>query len=213
MLRKFALLVSLMVTLTIANMAVSAEISYGVIGNGVYSNDYFNMSIKVPENWFVQSNAEQKELMELGGDLISGDNDNLKNILKEAEKNTVNLFSFFKYEQGAPVPFNPSIIAVAERVVGMPGIKRGSDYLFHVKKILNAGQMKYEFPNKVYSKSYSGVSFDVMPAEIIVGNTTVLQQFYATKSKDYVLSFVISYANQAQIDELHSIIGDLRFSN
>lgn len=188
------------------------EISYGTIVDGVYSNEYFDMSIKVPENWIVQNQASQKELMEVGSNLIAGDDANLKVIMKEAEKQTVNMFSFFKFEQGAPVGFNPSVISVAERVTNMPGIKKGSDYLFHVKKLLESGQMNHKFPEEIYSVELSGKPFDVMTMQLDVNGFIVNQKYYAARINDYVLSLIISYSSEAEMDELKEALNQVVFS-
>lgn len=188
------------------------EIGYGTIDDGVYTNDYFDLSIAVPEDWSVQSRAAQQALMDTGTGLIAGDDENLKSVLTESQKQTVNMFAFFKHEQGAPVEFNPSLIAVAERVSGMPGIKKGSDYLFHVRKLLKGSQMTYEFPNDVYSQDLSGVLFDVMPTQLIIGDMTIHQQHYATRMDDYILGLILSYSSESELDELHAHLEELSFS-
>ena len=40
----------------------SKEIGYGVLKNGTYSNNFFNMSIKLPSDWVIQSQAAQRKL-------------------------------------------------------------------------------------------------------------------------------------------------------
>jgi len=185
------------------------EIGYGSIENSSYRNDYFNMSINVPDNWVVQGEAAQKALMDSGTDLIAGEDKTLKGVLKESQKQTVNLFSFFKYEQGAPVEFNPSIIAVAERVSNFPGIKRGSDYHFHSKKLLQSGQMKYEFSREIYTKDISGVSFDTMPMQISINGITVYQEYNATKINDYMLVIILTYSSESELNELTSYLSTL----
>lgn len=192
--------------------AHSDEIGYGEIKNEIYINKYFSMSIQVPKGWSVQSKAAIKEISDRGGDLIAGDDENLKAAIKVAEKQTVNLFAFFKYEQGAPVDFNPSIMAAAERVAHMPGIKKGSDYLFHLKKTLQAGQLEYTFPKDTYTRHLSGSSFDVMPAQITVGNTAIFQEYYSTKIKDYVLSLILTYSSQSEKDELVKALNTLQLN-
>lgn len=213
MYKNFSLIIVTCLLLTGCDMKSSHELGYGEIVNGTYTNAYFDMSIEVPANWTIQSQAAQAQLMDLGTNLISGDDDNLKNVLKEAQKQVVSLFTFFKYEPGTPVSFNPSIISVAERISHMPGIKRGSDYLFHIKKIFESGQLKYEFPGDIYTKDISGILFDVMPLEINVGNVTVRQEYYVAKINDYVLSFILSYSSDLEINELNEIFGKLHFSN
>ena len=188
------------------------EIGYGTIAKGIYTNEYFNMSIKVPDDWAVQSQAARQDLMEKGADLLSGEDDNLKSILKESQKQSIAMFAFFKHEQGAPVPFNPSIMSVAERMSHMPGVKRGSDYHFHAKKLLESGQVKYEFPHEIYTKDVSGMSFDVMPTQITITNMTVYQDYYATRINDYVLIIILSYSSNSEVEELDKILNSLQFS-
>ena len=208
------LIVAFWLTLLITgcDTKTQADISYGTIHDNVYNNKYFDISINVPDAWFVQSQAEQKALMETGSNLIAGEDKTLKAVMKESEKQTVNLFSFFKFEPGSSVNFNPNIISVAERVSHIPGIKKGSDYLFHAKKLLESGQMNYEFPNNIYTKEISGASFDVMPAQITVKNITVYQEYHALKVKDYVLAFILSYSSDPEKAELENALNKLKFS-
>jgi hypothetical protein len=194
------------------NVSLSDEIGYGEITKDIYTNGYFNMSIPVPGGWHVQSKAAMKELSNVGTNMLAGEDNNLRIVLKESEKQSVNMFGFFKHEPGAPVNFNPSILSVAERVTHMPGIKKGSDYLFHVKNIFQTGQMNYTFPKEMFSKSISGISFDVMPTEARVGNKVVYQEYYAARIKNYVLSFVVTYSSDSEKGELNSILNNLSFS-
>jgi len=206
----FILITVMSFVLTWSGKVLSSEIGYGEIENDIYINRYFNMSLAVPNGWAVQSKAAIKDITDRGGNLIAGDDQNLKAVLKEAEKQTVNLFAFFKYEQGSPVDFNPSIMSVAERVSNQPGIKRGADYLFHAKKILQTGQVKYTFPNEVYTKQISGTSFDVMPAEINIGSSSIYQRFYATRIKDYVLTIILTHSSEPESNELLQVINKLK---
>jgi len=192
---------------------LSNEIGYGEIENNTYTNHYFNMSIPVPSGWSIQSQAAIKEISNRGGNLIAGDNKNLQAVLKEAEKQTVNLFAFFKYEAGSPVEFNPSVIAVAERMTHMPGVKKGADYLFHVKKLLQTGQIEYVFPEEIYNKDITGISFDVLPAEINMADKTISQRYYSTKINDYVLSVILTHSSELESDELNQIFNTLNFQH
>jgi hypothetical protein len=212
MYKAFSLIIAAFLLLTGCEKELSKDIDYGVFENGVYINEYFGMSIEVPKDWAIQSQAVQKELMNSGVGLIAGDDENLKTVLEESKTQTVNMFVFYKYERGAPVPFNPSFASVAERMTHMPGIKRGSDYLFHARKMFESGQMKYEFPHEIYSKDISGVSFDVMPMEININNITVYQEYYSARIDDYVLSFILSYSSDAEMNELNDVFSKLHFS-
>jgi len=210
MYKTLLVLLSLGVLVLGDNHVFAKDINYGQIQSGLYTNDYFNMSIQLPETWVIQSQAQQKALMKSGMKMLSGDDANLEKVLKASEKQTLNMFSVFKFEHGAPVEFNPSLIGVAERVANMPGIKRGADYHFHVKNVLRSGQMRYEFPEEIYTEKLSGSDFDVMSSTLKVGKNKIYQKFYAAKSKDYILTFIISYTNESDKAELQSILKTLK---
>lgn len=188
----------------------SEEIGYGSITESHYQNDYFGFEIQVPEGWSVQSQAEQQALMEMGAELLAGDDEGLKNVMKASEAQTVSLFTFMKHEVGAPVTFNPSIIGLGERVASMPGIKRGEDYFFHARKLLEQGQIPYEFPQAVFSQKVAGFDFDVMPAEVTMVGVTIYQQYFAARIKDYMLVFILSYSNDEEFQELQSRLATLK---
>ena len=208
----FYSLINLLFLLFTTN-AVSTEITYGEIVDNVYKNAYFNMSVEIPEDWAVQSNATLRALSSQGKELIAGEDKNLNAILSESEKQTVNLFGFAEHELGTPVDFNANIMAVAERVSLAPGIKRGSDYLFHVKNILNAGQLEYSFSGEVSSVNLSGVTFDILQAQLKAGTLIVNQTFYAARFDEYVLGFVLSYTSDEQFKKLDSILQKVSFDN
>jgi hypothetical protein len=190
------------------------EIGYGTVKDHVYSNSYFNnMSVTLPEDWALQSRKAQEELNEMGNDIIAGDNDNLKRQLQsQTETQTVTLFSLFKHELGAPVNFNPNIICTAERVSYLPGVKDGADYLELMKTTINSGQLKYKFSEEFSKETLAGTSFDVMIMELNLGIMTVRQKCFATKIKDYVLAFAISYTTEKEEKELMKILDTLQFN-
>lgn len=210
--KKMAIIFSFIVALFGCDKTVEKEIGYGNVENHIYKNSYFGMTIGVPKGWSVQSQAQLEDISNSGAELIAGDDTNLKGVIKASQKQTLNLFAFFKYEQGAPVDFNPSLVAVAERVSGMPGIKRGSDYLFHSKKLLQSGQLKVDFSVENYSVELSGVSFDVMPITMDFSGVLVSQEYYASRFKDYVLAFVVTYSNESELAELNSYLKTLSFT-
>jgi hypothetical protein len=119
----------------------TSEIDFGTITNSVYQNNYFGMSVTFPQGWSIQDQAEQRRLAATGGKIMYGSDPNKQAVLKASELQTVNMFAVFQYAIGSPVPFNPSIMSMAENVSEYPGIKNGGDYLYHVKSQLTSGRM------------------------------------------------------------------------
>ncbi len=184
----------------------SDEIDFGSIENSVYSNEYFGLKVTLPADWTVQDQEAQRKLSEDGARMLAGDDKNLKAAMRASELQTVNLFMVFKHPVGAPVDFNPSIMGMAERIRHMPGIKKGKDYLFHVKKALQAGQLKVSVTNEMSKEQIAGRDFDVMHTEIPGGEMRIHQKYYATVIKGYALVFIASFSADEEQSALKDIL-------
>jgi len=188
------------------------QINYGTLKDGVYTNSYFNMKISSPKSWTWQNSEALEAQAKSGVDLIAGDDANLKATFDLARKKTLNLFSLFEYAIGSKVSYNPNISCAAEKVTHIPSIKTGSDYFYHMKKFLGSGRIKVDFPEESHTELLSGVTVDVMPATIRIGNLSVHQKYYAVKIKDYILLVVMNFTTKAEEKKLLGIMQKLVFN-
>jgi hypothetical protein len=189
----------------------TSEIDFGTTTNSVYQNNYFGLSVTFPQDWSIQDQAEQRRLAAAGGKLMYGNDANKEAVLKAAELQTVNMFAVFEHPVGAPVPFNPSVLAMAENVSAFPGIKNGSDYLYHVKTQLTSGRMEVSFPKDIYTTQLGGKDFSVMETSITVGEKTVNQKYYVSVVKGYALAFITSYNTDEDAAALQKILDSVTF--
>ena len=206
-----ARLTRLLLTMSVALSAgcgkkASEEIDFGSVTNSVYRNEYFGLTVTLPSEWSVQDNEARQQMMQTGREVIAGDDRNLKAAVKASEMKTVNLFAAFKHPVGTPVPYNPAIACVAERVRQMPGIKRGKAYLFHARKLLEAGQLSVSFPSEISAESVGGRDFDVMPVDMSMAGMTIRQKYYPTILKGYALSFVLCFTTDEDESALQDIL-------
>jgi len=169
----------------------SDEIDFGTFTNSVYHNNFFGVSVTTPSGWSIQDQNAQQRLMKLGEKMIAGDDKSMKAAMQASEMQSVNLFAVYKYPYGSPVTNNLAIMSVAEKVGELPGIKRGKDYLFHVRQMLEASSVSVDFLKDIYPKPLGGVDFDVMELELHVRGTIVREQYYTTIMKGYALSFIV----------------------
>jgi hypothetical protein len=147
----------------------------------------------------------------LGGDAIAGDDKNTEAMLKASELRSVNLFGVFRHPLGTPVNFNPAILAVAEKVDQLPGIKRGKDYLFHARKFLESGQLKIDFTKDYYTRQLGGLDFDAMELEISLHGVLIKEAYYTTILKGYALTFIVSFTNDEERQVEEKVLGSLTF--
>lgn len=173
----------------------------------VYHNDYLGMTITIPADWSVQDREVTRQTARTGEQMLSGNNQNMQAVLEAAESRTVNLFNLFKFPPGSPVPYNPNIYAIAEDNSHTPGIKTGGDYLYHARRLLESGQMEFKFPREVYTETLAGAEFHVMTVDLHVPPTgKMMQEYYATVRKGYVLVLILSYVTEEERAELHHVL-------
>lgn len=206
-----------LLTILIAGCSGKSEpqdFDYGRVENGVYSNSYFNFKMSVPPGWIIQTKEQTDALMKEGGELIAGDDQNLKSVLKASEVNVASLLYVSQYEQGAAVDYNPSMLMNAENVKKSPGIKSGKDYLFQARRILEQSQMKYDHLDKEFSKeTIGGIDFYKMNAEVTYLGINIKQVYYSTIRKGFSLNIIASFVDDDQKNELWKYIQSVKFEN
>ncbi len=185
---------------------------YGNVENNVYSNTYFEFEMDVPEQWIVQSKEQNEELMEMGKDMIAGDDKSMKATLNASDVNIANLLTVFKYELGSPVDYNPSYMFVAENVMKAPGVKTGSDYFFNARKIIEQSQTPYKHIDEEYTiQNLGGKDFYVMNTEIEYLGISIYQTYYSRVDNGFALNLIISYSTDDEKDELEKIVHSILF--
>ena len=162
--------------------------------------------MKLPPKWSIQDREAARKLAETGARALAGNDRNLQAAVEASEPDTVSLITAFKHSLGTPVKFNPSIICMAERVRDMPGIKRGKDYHFHMKQLLESSQLQISFPEDITTEKVGGRSFDVLHSEMKVQTVTVRQKCYASIVKGYALCLIVSYQTEEEEAELGDIL-------
>lgn len=148
-----------------------------------------------PNGWYAMTSDQQAAMVQRGID-IAVDKPELHAVAKNAVKRTGKLFAFFKYAPGSPSPDNASVMAIAEDVGALPGMKTGKDYFFQMQKMFEQSAIKPEMVGDYSTRMIDGQSFDKM--DIILNVTVpVKESIYAARHGDYVYSFVQMYLNEA----------------
>jgi hypothetical protein len=213
--RKIIYLFIVTVILSCANQEkkLPENFDFGKTNNGSYKNDYFNMELLFDSNWVIKDKQQMNSLAERGRDLITSENKKLKSIVKAAQVNTAYLLAIFKYKDGAAVEYNPSFMVVAENTKNLPGIKTGSDYLFHAKKLMKLmkqTQIQYKFEKEVYERVIGKSSFHIMEVKVDYMGKNIIQEYISAVNKGFSLSFIISYTSEEERDELYEIIDNVK---
>jgi len=185
---------------------------YGHVENGVYQNEYFDFSMKLPDDWVVQSKEQTEYIANTGKKIAAGDDKNLQAVVKASDISSANLLAVFQYEVGSAVEYNPAILIVAENVKNAPGIKNGSDYLFQARRLLQQAHYKYDYLSEDFDKERINESdFYKMEARINTLGLEITQIYYSTVLKGFSFNVIISYISDEQKKILLESINTMKF--
>lgn len=187
-------------------------LDYGKIENGVYTNEFFNFSLELPQDWHVQSQESMEDLQDAGSDLLAGEDENKKAILEASRDRSGSLLGLFKYEIGSQVDFNPSFLMLFERFSGATGIKTGADYLFHTRKMLKESNLSYAVLDEEFkSQQVDGRDFYTLNTRLDVGENSIYQTYYVHVEGKYALAMIMTYFNPETKTELEAILNKVKF--
>ena len=204
-----ALAAAFIIALTACSSKKEEAVSFGQYSEGAYTNSFFNIRVPLPETWYVMDDESRIALMKQGSKIVSGDNKNLKALLDASDMQSMNLLTAYQHPPGTAVESNPSIIIIAEKIDHMPGIKRGSDYHFHTKKLMEQSALSVNFPAEIYETTLSGVSFDVLDIDYNSPQSGNYQKQYCTTLKNYALLVIITYQDDEGQSRLEDILAGM----
>jgi len=121
---------------TISNDQATKEkiINLGKTEDNVYTNDFFNMTVKIPDKWVVATDEEKMEVIKKGKEVISGDDKSKDEALNLSELRTVYLLMVSEKGLNVQADSNPNFMVLAEKLSFFQGVKNGKDYLIEVRK-------------------------------------------------------------------------------
>jgi hypothetical protein len=207
--RIFILVLCLVATVACRHTSkIPDDFDYGKIENGVYNNNYFQFKIPVPENWAVQTREQVQQLQNQNGETTPANSAELRSTIKAADVQAAILLTVLKHKpENSLNEFNPSLIILAENLVGSTAMKTGKDYLDHAKEIMKQSNLDYQFAPDYYSEKIGNRKFDAMNITL----DSVQRTYYSMINRNFALSLIISSRDDQQKQELKNIINKIRF--
>jgi hypothetical protein len=207
-----SVLVLLVVVSSCSGPDAPADFDYGKVENNRYVNSYFDFEMSLPPDWVVQTQEEMERITSVGKDLVAGDDQRMKAIIKASEVNTANLLAVYRHEYGAAVEFNPNIMLIAENIAHAPGIKSGKEYLFQSRRLLTQSQFQYDHLDEEFEKEQiGGADFYKMNAQINYGGLSIGQTYYSTIIKGFSFNVIISYSGETEKQALVNMVNSMTF--
>lgn len=177
---------------------------------GTYTNHFFEFTIQFPDSWAIADQTVTDEMQEMGLDVLAGEDETLRTLGETALVRTYNLLTISPYPLGAPVESNPNLVVIAEGVSATPGIQTGEDYLFHMQRWMEAGQLPYNVLQAPYTVDLGGRTFYRLDASLDLFGVPVYQSYLATIDSGYALTLILS-GFEGEMEQLDAIAESMQF--
>ena len=200
-------------TTSTKEVAKDKVISLGKNQGNVYTNDFFNMTINIPEKWVVATDEEKNALINKGAEIVAGDDKSKAKQIDLAKLRTVYLLVISAKGMQVQAVDNPNFMVIAEKLSFFQGVKNGSGYLGEVKKQLKtlSSTLPYNLDKEVYTEKVGGKDFSVLEATIKSGNVKLTQKYYACVLNGYALSFITTSYEDAGAKSLDGVLKSVTF--
>lgn len=195
------ILIFLSVTFFSCNQKESKQdkFDYGTIKDGVYRNDFFNFSMKLPTNWVTLTEQQNQNLMNAG---------TIKNT-DPSKITTVILMTASQFEIGkSDSVFNANMLILAENIKGNARIRTASDYLMLTRQALEKEPVKREYPEQMIGNQIiNGTEFSTMRVVTTDNNKAYSQNYYTSIIDDFAVTAILTYSNEEERILLENSLG------
>lgn len=184
------------------------SIDFGTYDGNVYKNDFFGMSLTIPEEWTLADEEEIKELTKLGREMIAAEDQSINKILELADLTTI----YFLVASNDD-PFNPaSVVVLAEKLNFTQNIRDEEVYLEVLKESMGTYlPIEPHFNKDIYTEPIGDREFYVLEVETDVGIMSVSQKYYIKIIDNYVLTFITTFIDDESGEVIEEILKNVEF--
>jgi len=211
--KTFYILVSAIIVLTTTSCqrGIPDNFDYGTFENNTYKNKFFGMTLEIPEGWDVQSEAEQKALLEEAQKELN--NKEFDKMMKTAEITSADLLMASQFDTQTyadPEVLNANFNLTTENI-SLTSIKDGKDYLDATRKTLIESQMPVKANDETKSIDVDGKTFYYFDAVMTMNGIDIKQRYMATVMNGFSLIYVATYGTEDQLEKLMDILKTTKF--
>jgi hypothetical protein len=182
------------------------NVDRGVLDGLNYVNDFFGLSLSIPQSWIVVSAQRRAEIADDSRKILGGDQKKQAQI-EESIQRSVNLLSLTKLPAGEP--HNASFMLIAERIP-LPTIKTGADVIDTMKNAMKGTNFNVEFVGEIQTEQIGGATFSIAIFKNSSPAGVFMQKVYVTTKNGYALEIFYTYMDDSDHAGFESIIKSIK---
>ena len=149
--------------------------------------------------------------MSAGADLSTSNMEQgTKAAVRSSLQRTASIFTFAAQPPGAPVPYMAAVMGLTEDVGMLPGIKRGSDYFFHARKLMEQSAVPTKIADGYTTRQIGGQEFDRMDVQMGDPSRAVSQRYFAARHGNVIFGIIQSYRTDEELATLDKVLDSIK---
>jgi len=189
------------------NAAESRPPDLGRLEGGQYVNNFFGLSLAVPQDWVIVSGQRHGEITEESKKLIgTADARTQAQVNSSFERSTI-LLALTKLPAGQPG--NAGFMVIAERVPS-PAFKSGADVLRSMEGLTKGTQLTVEFQGDIRTEQLGGAEFATATIRNSSPYGVFMQKAYITVKNGYALQLFYTYTDEGDLKTFDAIIKSIK---
>lgn len=182
----------------------------GKVVGSTYSNEYFGLELTIPDGWRIADEAATRQIDEKGADLMAGDSEEKRKLLRDAVSKNINLLTIGKMISTGDESESAVLIIGAEAVPAWL-VKTPQEYTSQARRLLQSSAMPVKVEEGTRSKTIGGVEFAVLHVSIEQPGGLVKQHYYATLKKGYALFIISTFLSDRSAQPIEEVLKSVKF--
>jgi len=167
----------------------SSNLELGKWENDVYSNNFLDLKISLPEGWTIATNEELAKMMNIGADIVASEDKYLAEVAKQTG---------IYYASASNQSTGESILVFSEKPLRDATMKEYIDAT--AANLTKLTTMKYSIKG-TSTATIGSRTYDTLTVE--VEDAGITQRYYAYKQGKYFVGIIItSVSGESTIDEI-----------
>ncbi|MET2983649.1 hypothetical protein [Aureibaculum conchae] len=192
---------------------IPSDFDYGKVEKNKYTNEFFGLTLEIPEGWFIQDDETQKQLTKEGAKALGGDE--LAKTIKAAEITTANLLMVSQFDianHTDPNVLNANFTLVVENLgIASFSVNDGNGYLEASKKQFTKNNVPIKIKGDTKTMDIDGKTFHYFDAVMTMQGAAINQRYMATVINDFALLYVATYGTEDQLEKLMDVLNTANF--
>ena len=198
---------SLVVILFLGFMSLFAQIDFGQLKGNCYHNSYLDITVEVPENWWLRVKEDLTVRTDTGFKDHVWINKNLQRNIPIDSVSNLYLFMLQKFNPNLRIKrFIPTVFLTLENI-SKAQLRDVGQYLFKAREGLKEQtDIDYEFESGFKPLNIRQDTCYYMDVKARQGNEVVRQRFVSFFKNEFAVSFVLVYQQEKELEELMKIL-------